>query len=229
MSRTITVPVTVCLGLVWILGAPLAAQSDDQFETKVRPIFAAQCYPCHSAKAGKPQGGLRLDSSQGIKQGGNSGPLKDILLRAISYRDKDLKMPPGKPLGAEAITAIEDWVRSGARVPEDARSAQAGSKDAFWSFQVPKAQSPPVVQDTGWPKSDIDRFVLAKLEERGLRPSPPVDTRTLIRRVSYDLTGLAPTAEEIEAFAADKSPNAYERLVDRLLASPRYGERWGRH
>jgi hypothetical protein len=216
---------SVCLCLLLILELPAA----EQFETKVRPIFAARCYACHSDKAGKPQGGLRLDSSQGIRKGGNSGPLVDVLLRAIHYQDKDLKMPPGKPLPAEEVAEIEAWVRAGAPVPEDRNDAQGKSKEKFWSFQKPKAPPIPEVRDTQWPKTDIDRFILAKLEARGLQPSAAADRRTLIRRVSYDLTGLPPTAAEIEAFVADKSADAYERIVDRLLASPHYGERWGRH
>ena len=218
------------------LNAQLAPSSVDYFEAKIRPVLAVKCYPCHSDKSGRAQGGLWLDTTQGIKQGGNSGPLVDtsdpersLLLRAIRYQDKDLKMPPGKALPAETVAEFEAWVRGGAPLPSDRVSARANSQKTFWSFKPPKPQSIPPVKDEQWPKSDIDRFILARLEAKGLRPAPAADRRTLIRRVTYDLVGLPPTVEEIEAFVGDSSPNSYERLVDKLLASPHYGERWGRH
>ena len=213
-----------------------AAESLNLFETKIRPVLAARCYGCHSMQAVKIQGGLLLDSAAGVKHGGNSGrsiepgdPAKSLLIRAIHYQDQNLQMPPGKPLDAELVADFENWVRSGAAMPVDALASKPLDKRReFWSFQQPKDHAPPSVKNQAWPRNEIDRFILAKLEEKGLTPSAPADNRTLLRRAYYDLTGLPPTAEESDAFANDKSPGSYLRLIDRLLASPRYGERWGR-
>ena len=203
------------------------------FETKIRPVLAARCYGCHSAKAVKVQGGLLLDSQGGLKRGGNSGvaiapgdPDKSLLLRALRYQDKNLQMPPGKPLPVEVVRDFENWIRSGGAMPADSVKP-IDQRTKFWSFQPPKDHLPPEVKQKGWARSDIDRFILAKLEEKGLRPSEPADARTLIRRAYFDLIGLPPTAEESEAFAADKSPDAYSRLIDRLLASPVMGRGGG--
>ncbi len=226
---------------ILLLAVPLSAQDPNSdsltlFETKIRPVLATRCYVCHSAKAAKPQGGLLLDSQAGLKRGGNSGvviepgnPDKSLLVRAVRYQDKDLQMPPGKPLPAEVVADFENWIRSGAAMPADAIAVTPiDQRRQFWSFQPPKDHAPPEVKQQAWAHNGIDRFILAKLEEKGLAPSAPADARTLIRRAYYDLTGLPPTADEADAFAADKSPDAYARLIDRLLASPRYGERWGR-
>lgn len=207
------------------------------FEVKIRPVLVARCYVCHSAKAAKVQGGLLLDSKDGLQRGGNSGtvvvpgdPDKSLLVHALRYQDKDLQMPPGKPLPSEAVADFENWIRAGAVMPKDAIAvAPVDTRKQFWSFQKPKDHAPPDVKQTTWVRGDIDRFILAKLERTGVAPSPRADARTLIRRASFDLTGLPPTAAEADAFAGDKSPDAYSRLIDRLLASPRYGERWGRH
>jgi hypothetical protein len=205
------------------------------FETKIRPVLASRCFACHSTKAPKLQGGLLLDSQAGVGKGGNAGsdvvagdPERSLLIRAIRYQDKDLKMPPGKPLPQEVVTDFETWIKAGAPMPPDAEIAKTAGK-TFWSFQAPKTVPVPVVQHAGEARNAIDNFVLAKLEEKGIAPSPPADKRTLIRRVTYDLTGLPPSAAEVEAFIADQSPDGYAKLVDRLLASPHYGERWGRY
>ncbi len=182
------------------------------------------------------QGGLLLDSQAGVKHGGNSGaiiapgdPEKSLLLHALRYQDKDLQMPPGKALPAEVIADFEAWIREGAAMPDDAVAAKPiDQRKQFWSFRPPRDQAPPEVKQNDWAQNEIDRFVLAKLEQKGLTPSAPADSRTLLRRAYYDLIGLPPTAEESDAFAADKSPDAYAKVIDRLLASPRYGERWGR-
>ncbi len=213
-----------------------AAESLNLFETKIRPVLAARCYGCHSAKAVKVQGGLLLDSTAGVKHGGNSGPLiepgepaKSLLIRALHYQDQNLQMPPGKPLPSEMVADFENWIRSGAAMPVDALASKPLDKRReFWSFQPPKDHAAPNVKDQAWPHNEIDRFILAKLEEKGLAPSTPANKRTLLRRAYYDLTGLPPTAEESDAFANDKSSDSYARLIDRLLSSPRYGERWGR-
>ncbi len=229
-----------CVAILW-LAVPLAAQDSSPdthilFETKIRPVLATHCYVCHSAKAAKVQGGLLLDTKVGLTHGGNSGPViapgepdKSLLIHALRYRDKDLQMPPGKPLPPAVVADFENWIRAGAAIPADEISVKPLDKRRqFWSFQPPKDHAPPEVKQKDWARNDVDRFILAKLEEKGLTPSPPAGKRTLIRRAYIDLSGIPPTAEDADAFAADNSPDAYARLVDRLLASPRYGERWGR-
>ncbi|MGH9631191.1 MAG: DUF1549 domain-containing protein, partial [Bryobacteraceae bacterium] len=207
----------------------------DHFEKKIRPVLASQCYSCHSTSAAAVQGGLLLDSANGIRKGGNSGALlqpgdaeKSLLLRAIRHTDSALKMPPGKPLPPNVIADFERWIQDGAPLPKDVIK-EAKQQPALWSLQAPEEPRLPAVRGQSWVRNDIDRFVLARLEAKHLAPSPEADKRTLIRRASYDLTGLPPTAAEIDQFVQDQSPNAYERLIDRLLASSRYGERWGRH
>jgi hypothetical protein len=213
------------------------------FEKRVRPLLAANCFPCHSSELA--EAGLRLDARAAALTGGDSGPAlipgepdKSRLVEAIGYRNVDLRMPPKGKLADEQIGVLTAWVKMGAPWPEAAVRApapEAGfkvtAKDReFWSFQPVKQ---PPVPDIRNPKSEIrnpiDRFVLAKLEEKGLRPSPAADKRTLLRRVTFDLVGLPPTPEEMDAFLADDAPDAFVKVVDRLLASPHYGERWARH
>src|SRR5262249_55877171 len=198
-------------------------------------------YSCHAENAKKKRGGLLLDTREGIRKGGDTGPAvvpgdvrQSLLLKAIKHTDRELKMPPDKKLGDDVIAAFEKWVAMGAPDPRDgtvkvvkyAIDIEKGRQ--FWSFRPPAKTPPPAVKDAAWPRGDIDRFLLAALEARGLRPVADADPRTLLRRVYFDLTGLPPTPEEVEAFAADPSPPAFEAIVDRLLASPRFGERWGR-
>lgn len=207
------------------------------FETKIRPVLAARCFVCHSSQAPKVQGGLLLDTQAGVRKGGNSGPILDgsqpersLLVRALRYQDADLKMPPGKPLAPELIADFETWVRAGAPMPADAApAAKADSRKQFWSFQAPKPQPVPSVLHANLTNNAIDNFVLARLEAKNLTFAAAADKRTLIRRATYDLTGLPPSAADIEKFLADSSPQAYEHLIDRLLASTGYGERWGRY
>jgi hypothetical protein len=206
------------------------------FETKIRPILATRCFVCHSSQAPKVQGGLQLDTRAALEKGGNSGPAivagdpeKSLLIRAIRQKDKDLKMPPGKPLVPEIVADFETWVKMGAPQPVDSQLSTGPKKPKLWSLVPPQDHAPPQVKDQSWVRNAVDAFVLSNLEAKDLHPSPPADRRTLIRRVTYDLTGLPPAPEEIDAFIADKSPDAYARLVDRLLASPHYGERWGRY
>lgn len=206
----------------------------DHFETKIRPVLASHCYACHSKSIAAPQGGLLLDSPQGIRRGGNSGALikpgdpdNSLLIRALRHTDKKLKMPPGDPLSPEVVADFELWIREGGSLP--AAEVTSDKKPSLWSLQKPRLSALPTVKDQSWIRSDIDRFVLNRLEARNLRPSAEADKRTLIRRATYDLTGLSPTFAEVERFVQDPSPQAYERLIDQLLASPRYGERWGRH
>jgi hypothetical protein len=219
-----------------------AAESSDFFEYKIRPLFVKECYGCHSASSAKLKGGLSLEFRETILKGGDDGPAivpgnpdKSLLIKAVRYGDPDLRMPPpstGGRLSDAQIADLVAWVRMGAPDPRAMAggSAPNWSKDrrAHWAFQPIKKPAVPAVQDTNWVVNPIDAFVLAKLEENNLKPNPPADKRTLIRRATYDLTGLPPTPGEVQAFVDDASPNAYSNLVERLLASPQYGERWGR-
>ncbi len=221
----------------------LDAASVEFFETKIRPVLVDRCYSCHTNGI-KTKGGLAVDSRHGLLKGGDSGPAlvpgqpeKSLILKAIKYKDDDLKMPPKEQLPPEDVANIEAWVRMGAPDPRE-EVANAAIKSgpinwdeakAFWSYKKPQAQTPPKCVRQAWLKTPVDAFILAKLEEKGLKPSAPADKRTLIRRATYDLTGLAPTADEVDAFLKDEAPDAFAKVVDRLLASPLYGERWGRH
>jgi hypothetical protein len=234
--------------------APLGLQAQDEavptpeglefFEKNIRPVLVERCYSCHSASATKLKGGLRLDTREGLRKGGDTGPsldLKDparsLLIRAI-LREADVeKMPPkdSEKLSVEQVRAFQAWVKRGAPDPRTAAVAPAKPRTDFaearkrWPFNPVSEPEVPSVRDTIWARTPIDRFILAKLEEKGILPAPDADKRTLIRRVTLDLTGLPPTPEEIDAFLADESPDAFSRVVERLLASPAYGERWGRH
>jgi len=247
MFRSITL-LAVAIGMVH---APSASAQGDAvkreqlefFEKRIRPILVNQCYECHSQRAKKVEGKLWLDSRDGVLKGGRSGPAlvagkpdESLLITAVRHQDKDLRMPPKTKLAAQEIADLEAWVKMGAPDPRD--QITVGKKidtidllkaKQFWSLQPVKATKPPSVKNQAWPKNDIDRFVLAKLEARGMTPVGDADRRTLIRRATYDLTGLPPTPDEIDAFLRDQSPDAFAKLVDRLLASPAYGERWGRH
>jgi len=214
------------------------------FERKIRPALTENCYGCHSQKSRKPQGGLLLDSIEGMLKGGASGqpaiipgdPEKSLLIKAIRQTDARLQMPMGGKLPDQVIKDFEAWVKMGAPAPR-ASSTAASNQPAynfeearkFWSFQPVKDHQPPKVKNETWVKSPIDRFILAKLEEKGLKPVADADKRALVRRATFDLTGLPPTPEEVEAFLRDSSPNAFEKVVDRLLGSQAYGEKWGRH
>lgn len=227
---------------VAMLAAAFAIRADaqnaaiEQFETKIRPVLASRCYPCHSKSAIAPMGGLLLDSAQGIRRGGDLGPVivagdpeHSLLIRAIRRTDEKIKMPPGDPLSSELVAEFESWVRAGAPLPPDSLAIQEKQQPALWSLKKPRLPQLPEVKGQGWVRNDIDRFILSRLEASSLSPAPEADKRTLIRRATFDLTGLPPSASEVEEFAHDESPHAYERLVDRLLASPHYGEQWGRH
>jgi cytochrome c553 len=211
------------------------------FETKIRPVLVKNCYSCHSEKAG--MGGLYLDSRESIRRGGDTGPAivpgdpaKSLLLRAISHQGR-LRMPPSGKLSDDVITDFTTWVKMGAPDPRLSVAATPVTRvidiakgKRFWSFQPPRKPAvPTTLKNRTWARSDLDRFVLEKLEAKGLTPAKDADRRTLIRRVYYDLTGLPPTPAEVNAFLADTSPDAYAKVVDRLLASPEYGRRWGRH
>ncbi len=221
--------------------APASPADIEFFEKKIRPILVERCYACHSAQAKKVQGGLRLDSRAAVLQGGDDGPAvvpgdlpKSHLIQAIRYGTDYYQMPPQGKLPTEVVADFERWVSLGApdpRIADSATRSTAGISDTslHWAFQPPRRAPLPDVQSTAWPRTDIDRHVLARLESRGLSPSEDADRRTLLRRVSYDLVGLPPSFAESEAFAADQSPEAFDKVVDRLLASPQFGERWARH
>jgi hypothetical protein len=222
----------------------LSAAQSKFFESRVRPILAANCYKCHSAEEHKNKGGLTLDSRDGWKKGGKHGPAivpnepdKSLLIKAIRYEDPDLQMPPdGGKLKDGEIAALEEWVKMGAPDPRQinavAASKLTGLTDAarkHWAYQPVKLQTVPAVNDPGWVKTPVDAFVLAKLQAEKMHPSPPAPREALIRRATFDLIGLPPTPEEVADFVNDASPDAFAKVVDRLLASPQYGERWGRH
>lgn len=215
--------------------SPVHAQEAALFESRVRPLLLDRCASCHGAK--QQAGGLRLDSAQGLAKGGAHGspvvagnPEGSLLIMAVQ-RQGALKMPPSAPLSPSEIAALTRWVRGGAAWPSTAPPAVAAKAPArdWWAFQPVKRKAPPSVRASDWVKSPIDQYILAALQANGLKPAAEADRRTLIRRASFDLIGLPPTPEETEAFLNDRAPGAWDRVIDRLLASPRYGERWGRH
>jgi Protein of unknown function (DUF1549)/Protein of unknown function (DUF1553)/Planctomycete cytochrome C len=231
-----------------LLSASPPDQSPDftLFEAKIRPVLVSKCYGCHSARLPSPKGEFALDTKDGLREGGATGvaivpgqPEASRLLKALRYSDTELQMPPSGKLPDPVIADFEQWIAAGAPDPRTGpRSPIAGvgpkgmsleDGRKWWAFQPLKGGAPPPTSDDRWAKNVIDSFVLAKQEQRGLSPSPAADPRTLVSRVYVDLVGYKPTYEEIEAFLADPAPDAFERLVDRLLASPPYGERWGRH
>ncbi len=213
-----------------LLIAPVAAADPETtFETEVRPVVAKRCVGCHNAKTAS--GGLALDSANGFRTGGSSGvATAEAIRKALEGVKPFVKMPMGTKLPDAEAQVLTKWLTDGAFWPEPAPQAKAVDKARdFWSFQPVKDPARPAVRNRAWVRNEIDEFVLAKLEAEGLQPAPDADRRTLLRRVYFDLTGLPPTPEETRAFMADASPGAYAKLVDRLLASPRYGERWARH
>ena len=220
------------------------AEQLDFFEKKIRPVLSENCYKCHSERAEKLRGGLLLDTREGTRRGGDNGSavvpgdLKEsLLIDAIRYANKDTAMPPEKSGGklSDAVIAdFEAWVKMGAPDPRDGPAKVVKKFDAdearkWWSFQPVGKPAVPQPADAAWAKTDLDRFVLAGLEAQGLQPVADADKTTLIRRAYFDLTGLPPPLREIDAFLTDKAPDAFAKVVDRLLASPQFGERWGRH
>jgi len=225
--------------------APIMAQSvtpSDFFESKIRPVFVGQCSACHNAKM--KTAGLDLSTAAGLRQGATSGPViskddpeKSRLVEVLRYQGAT-KMPPMGKLPDAQIADIAAWVKLGAPWPETAPTTVekksgkyefTAAQRAFWAFQPVKDYPPPAIKNAAWPKSPVDNFILAKLEEKGIAPAVPADKLALLRRATFDLTGLPPTPNEIDDFLSDHSAGAFAKVVDRLLASPRYGERWGRH
>ena len=232
-----------------LLVSGLFAQATDPafFETKIRPVLVGKCYGCHSSKLKAPMGGLALDTKAALLAGGSSGPAlipgkpdESRLIQALTYTNPELQMPPSGKLPDTVVADFRQWIASGAADPRVATSNSApataplkgmsledGRK--WWAFQPIHETPAPKVADASWPRTKIDAFILARLEAKKLKPSPQEDRRTLVRRAYVDLVGYKPSYEEVEAFANDPSPKAWENLVDRLQASPQYGERWGRH
>src|ERR1700678_1803408 len=237
---------SLCLGF----GDAQTAAQLEIFEKNARPVFADKCQGCHNAKL--KSGGIEFSSPNGIKDAASMGIFgspaeaeKSVIIKALSYEGQ-IKMPPQGKLPAETIDAIREWVAAGAPTPAVTPSAgdslsgtgvrpvalRGVITDAdknFWAFRPISQAAPPAPKQKDWAGNPIDQFILANLEKNGLKPAPQADKTTLLRRATFDLTGLPPTEKELQDFLADKSPKAFEKVVDRLLASPRYGERWGRH
>jgi hypothetical protein len=227
-----------------LIGATRAEEKLDPkglefFESKVRPVLVEHCYKCHSHESEKLKGNLYLDTREDVLKGGDTGPAlvpgdpeKSLLIKAIRYKDENLQMPPkGEKLSPEQISNLEAWVKMGAPDPRTGTGVAAKPDKAktHWAFQPIREPVPPQTKTGSWVQNEIDSFILVTLEQNGMTPSPKADKRTLIRRATFDLIGLPPTPEETVAFELDESPRAYETLIDRLLASPQYGERWARH
>jgi hypothetical protein len=203
------------------------------FEAKVRPVLVEHCWRCHNAD--KQRGGLRLDSRAAMLKGNENGPVlvpgdpdKSVLIQVIRHTG-DIKMPEGGKLPDEAIANLTEWVKAGALWPGSAAKVETEAWKTHWAFQPVKPPALPAVKHAERVQTPIDRFILAELEKKGLTLAAPADRRTLLRRVTFDLIGLPPTPAEIDAFEKDTAPDAFARVIDRLLASPQYGERWGRH
>lgn len=214
------------------------------FESKIRPLLIKHCYDCHGPD--EQESGLRVDTFKDIVKGGKAGPLlvpgkpeQSILITAVKYQSSDLQMPPDEKLSKQEIADLTTWVKIGAPYPNadlsllrktnNKEKFDLAKEREFWSFQKVKKPAVPAVKNKAWVKNPIDQFVLHKLEQANIPPAKPADKRTLIRRTTFDLTGLPPTPAEIDDFLNDHSPQAFEKVVDRLLDSPHYGEHWARH
>ncbi len=247
-SRVLAAAFVLCLTIAAGRGAePVPADSiasAEFFDREVKPLLATHCLKCHGG-SGKAKGSLYLTSREGILKGGDSGsavsleaPRESLLLEAVNY--SSFEMPPSGKLADDQIAVLTKWIDLGlpwgaegelAERPTDDHGPPAVNETskAFWSFQPVAVPTPPATHDAPWVRTPIDAFVLARLEQAGLQPAPPAEKTVLLRRAYYDLIGLPPSPEEVDAFLADDSPGAFERVIDALLASPHYGERWGRH
>ena len=239
----------ISLSFVFLLSqlVGIADQKTDFFEKKIRPVLSNNCYECHSAKSKSLKAGLLLDRKAGWERGGKNGaviipgkPSKSILMNALRYNNHDLQMPPSGKLSESVLADFEKWISMGAEDPRNlsleevfavgglkAKSLDEGRK--FWAFKPIKLPSLPVVQKNEWIKDDIDRFILREIEENDLEASQKAEPMTLLRRIFFDLTGLPPSTQDIKDFQESLSGESFENVVDRLLESPRFGERWGRH
>ncbi len=233
MKRFVLLLTVLLAGLIFRSSPSLAAAEPVDYLREVKPILARHCYSCHGAAQQKMK--LRLDTAASIRKGGSGGPAlvagkseDSLLFQAITGAEGVTAMPYKKPrLPDEQIALIKKWIDEGAKAPAD--EPPDDGKSRHWAFQPPVRAEAPAVQQEAWARTPIDRFILARLEKEGIQPGPEADRVTLIRRLGLDLLGLPPSIEEVDAFVKDAAPDAYERLVDRLLASPHYGERWGRH
>lgn len=237
VTRRLTFPFLLS---VFIASAATAAEEAEFFEKLIRPLLIEHCQECHGAD--KQKGSLRLDHQAGWKIGGDSGPTiipgkadESLLWKAVSYTDRDLKMPPKKKLAESDLAALQQWINSGAHdpraeVPTGSQTAHQPKADAhFWSFQAPKIQPPPAVKKSDWPANAIDRYVLAAMEAQGLTPAQDAEASVLTRRLTFDLVGLPPSAPQIQTLVEKFAPTSLESLVDGLLASPAFAERWASH
>ena len=247
LSRSL--PASLVIVLTGAAPAAPTAEGVEFFEKKIRPVLISACYDCHSAESGKAKGGLAVDTREALLLGGDAGPSvvpgnleKSKLIEAVRYKNRDLQMPPKNALTEAQIRDLEQWVAMGAPDPrEGAPSAAAKAHGGvnrgidiaegrkFWSFTPLAEIATAAVKNSAWVQSPVDAFILAELEKQELSPAPPADKRTLLRRATFDMTGLPPTSAEIDAFLADTSADAFSKVVERLLASPQYGERWARH
>lgn len=226
--------------------APSNADQIQFFEKHIRPVLVKECYSCHSAESKEIEGGLTLDTREGIRKGGDTGPgvvpgniRRSLLIKALKQTDDNLQMPPDKKLPAEVISQFEKWVAMGAGDPRDGKAKVVEKYEIdiekgrqFWAFQPPKKVSPPQAKQSDWARNTIDRFLLAKLEAKNLKPIADADAETLIRRLFFDLIGLPPSLANVEKFQkdyADDPEATIANAVDKLMASPRFGERWARH
>ncbi len=247
-SRKIFTTALCLLGTcpAWSAESSPTAEDLEFFEKRIRPLLAERCYKCHSHESEKLKGGLYLDSIAGALHGGDTGPAitpgnpeRSLLVEAIQYKNTDLEMPPKGKLEDAAIADLVKWVKMGAPWPEEEAPGGGGlAVEAFdlekrrashWCWQPVRRPDPPAVQNTGWPVSEIDSFILARLEKESLAPAAESDRRTFIRRACFDLIGLPPSPDQVAAFLNDNSPQVHANLIDALLASPHFGERWGRH
>jgi hypothetical protein len=242
-SRTPFLVLAVAASCGAVAGEPTPDQIEF-FEKRIRPVLSETCYKCHSSTSEKLKGGLMLDSREDLLKGGDTGPAvvpgnleKSLLIEAIRWTNDDLQMPPKKRLTPQQVGDLEAWVKAGSPWPREAAPKKAPKvvfdlqkrKQEHWCWKPPLDVQPPKVKAVSWPLGSIDPFILAKLEEKGLKPAPAAEKRTLIRRATFDLIGLPPAPAEVEAFVNDGSPDAFAKVVDRLLASPHFGERWARH
>jgi hypothetical protein len=240
LLATLSMTVAVARGEEPATGAP-DAKGVALFDKQIKPALVKHCFKCHSKDSKEIGGGLELDSPAGLRRGGDSGPIliahdagESSVMRMLRHEEDVSAMPPKHKLDAKLVTAFAEWIRLGA--PDSRATAGMTAKEKrlaaaqqHWSFQSPVAVENPPVEQSAWPRSRIDYFVLARLEAKGLKPVADANRRTLVRRVFFDLVGLPPTTAEVEQFVADDSPEALGALIDRLLESPRFGERWGRH
>src|SRR5579872_2131728 len=224
--------------------ATFSAQQMQFYQKNIQPILSDNCFGCHSHQAEKIKAGLVLDSREGALTGGDSGPAiapgdpeKSLLISAVRHASDDLKMPPKKKLSDSQIALLTEWIKMGApysqgsvALPRSPGGRRVTAQDRnWWSYQPLRKVVVPEIAEASWCRNPIDNFVRGKLDAQGLAPAPEADKATLIRRVYFDVIGLPPTAEDVACFVNDSAPNAYEKIVDSLLDSPLYGEKWARH